>query len=912
MGLHWANLKEQDQSVFRATTAFLDGRLEERATVDWALRLKPSDTVKRMTLLNLIDSPYGRKLSEPWRSAWRLIEESWNNPTVENHASVGAYNIQHRLRAGDRSGLLVTEIVELVAPQLKVEPFSDFHLLYQKPPKRPKKVKDLFSIRLTSGRMVDPNVLELGDLTDESFLFSLALGLDAAVSNGIDIARRIGWSMEQPMWHLGQLHRVYYVPASERSDGEHEPDEFHQGIAPSVKLLHVVVSRLVDVDISAAIGFVQRWKLVESPVHMRLWAALSRDSRVTPADEVGTFLVSIDEKCFWDLHDYPEISELRARRFSELDSPVQQTLIDRIKRRPPRNQWPRKADADRVQSARLYWAVRELRRIEISGVDLQKRDKEWLYANLDEFPDLLQMERIDEGFLATTKARAVQPRPDGRYDLLVGEERLKALETGLHSARGGWDDDLTEGAADWIRQKGNQLHIIADLETMPDGGAAFPSVWERLCWVHSPLVGHDEDAAQHELSVEGARVLSLLDKLPQQTAQQAVDGISHWLSTWEKWFTALPEGLNVWRKIWPIAVKATDEKQPVEVEAEPNMVMQSSDDSESMAVDTLNTPTGKLVGVFLAACPSIQGGDLPFETNDTLRAMRDTIIATTGRSGLIVRLRMIESLPYFLSADPDWTREYLIAPLIADDVEAIALWRAIARQTHFVKVLEIIGGPMAERATDRRLDRETRRSLVFSLVIECLYAFLDQRNPAVPYTRIQQMIRSLDDEVRAYGAEAIQRFLRDVSAPNKDRLEAPSPETLFQSAVAPFLQQVWPQERSLATPGVSRALAKLPATARGAFADAVVAIKRFLVPFDCWSMLEYGLYGDEDGEAKLSIIDSQEKARAFIRLLDLTIGTAEASVIPNDLSDALDQVRKVSPDLTETQLFRRLAAAARR
>ena len=71
---------------------------------------------------------------------------------------------------------------------------------------------------------------------------------------------------------------------------------------------------------------------------------------------------------------------------------------------------------------------------------------------------------------------------------------------------------------------------------------------------------------------------------------------------------------------------------------------------------------------------------------------------------------------------------------------------------------------MADLTTDRRLGRETRRSFVFSLVVEGLHAFREHRDPAVPYARIQQMVRTLDDEVRAYGAEAVQRFIREVSA----------------------------------------------------------------------------------------------------------------------------------------------------
>jgi hypothetical protein len=170
MRLRWANLNDQDRAAYRVTMVFLKGRLEERATIDWALRLKPSDTIKRLGLLDLIDSPDGRKMGEPWRSAWRLIEESWNNPAIEDHSSAGAYHARHRLRAGERSGSLAAAIVELVAPRLKVEPFSDLHLHFREPPKRPKKVEDLFSTGLTSKEIVDPGVLELGGLTDDSFL----------------------------------------------------------------------------------------------------------------------------------------------------------------------------------------------------------------------------------------------------------------------------------------------------------------------------------------------------------------------------------------------------------------------------------------------------------------------------------------------------------------------------------------------------------------------------------------------------------------------------------------------------------------------------------------------------------------------------------------------------------------------
>ncbi|MBI5634785.1 MAG: hypothetical protein HZA15_15055 [Nitrospirae bacterium] len=899
----WATLDEYGFSGFRSIIAFLSGRLEERATIDWALRLKPNDTIKRLALLELIDGPEGRRINEPWKSAWRLIEESWGKPTIEDHASTTAVAVQHRLQDGERSGSIVELIVELIAPRLKVEPFSDLQRTYHKPPKRPKRVEDLFSISLTSGFIADPVKLGLGSITERSFLVSLSLAIDAAVVNGLEIARRFGWDEERRFWQLGQLHRVYYLPTSDH-DGEYEPDRFHRGIAPSVKLLHAVVSRLVDIDILSAVRFVHQWKLRESPVHIRLWATMASDSRVTPADEAGTFLLSLDDRRFWDLHEFPEIAELRAKRFSEFSSQVQSALISRIRKRPPKNQWPKKIHTDRLKSERLYWALRELRRIEIAGAHLSKRDKVWLDGNKANFPDLDQMARLDEGFWGYPKVPGFTQNPDRQYDLLAGEERLKALESSLSSARRSWEDESVQRAEDWIKQPENPLKIIADFESVPDGGADFVRVWERFGWAHSQNTVQDKDSIP--------RILALLENLPETTVRQAIDGLSHWLSIWKKQVANLSEGLSVWFKFWPIAVEFTNAEKAIEEEIKLSAVAQSSGDNHSMDYDTLNTPPGKLVGVFLSACPKLNETNRPFDINGTPRKMRDAIMAATGRSAMIARHRMIASLPYFLKADPEWSNEHLIKPLIADNSEARDLWRAIALRRHSSEVLRIIGDNMAACAIDRKIDRETRHSLVFTLVIECLYAFWEERDPAVSRLRIQQMIRLLDDEARAYGAEAVQRFVADLSAPHKGNKALFTPERLFRSAAAPFLKQVWPQERSLATPGVSQALVKLPAIVVEAFAEVVEAIERFLVPFQCWSMIEYGLYGEVDGRPKISIIDNGTKAAGLLKLFDLTIGTAEGSVIPLDLADALDQVQKVAPNLAEKQVFRRLATTARR
>lgn len=906
----WITLNEPDRTALRTTMAFLNGRLQERATIDWAIRLKSNDTIKRLAVVELLESAYGRTVCDPWKSAWRLIEESWDSPETDEHGARNLYNVQQRLRVGERSRSLILAIVELVSPRLKIEPFSDWNPILRNPQKRPKRVNDLFFTHLRSARIVDQGELKLENITDHSFLVSLADALDSCIIRGLDIAQHLGKKEKGGDLPLPRLYRVYYVPTADRSLGENEPDEFHRGIAPSVKLLHAVVARLVPLDTITAIRIVRRWQLNTSPVHLRLWSALSTDPRITPSSAIGSFLLSLDDRQFWYLNDYPEIAELRAVRFGELESEVQTALTSRIRKCPPRNQWPRTADADRVKLAQRYCAVRELRRIEIAGGHLPARDKDWLNLHIDEFPDLIKMARRDEGFLGSPSVSWVPPIPDKRYDSLNGEERLNALEVALSSQRTGWDDAPIRCAKDWIAQPQSSILLLSDFESILDGGATQAKVWNRFGWAHSPTTRHEDDAIQRDLPRECTRVLSLLTKLSGETIRQAIDGISNWLYVWEKQVIIIPEGLDVWLKLWPIAVEATNATQS-EKDEHVNAVMPSTD-GETTDLEPLNTPVGKLLHVFLSSCPTVSPGDQVFLDGTSRRVMRNAIEDTLGAAASIVKYRLIQEMPYFLAADKPWTLTNLISPLLADSAEARILWRAVARQHLSSEVMAILGKEMSKRAVDSRLGRDTQRSLVFRVTIEYLHALKDQRDPLIVPADIQQMIRSLDDEVRAYAAESVQRFISEVSRPHEGEPSPPSPEQLFRSVGAPFLDQVWPKERLLTTPGVSRALADLPSTARGAFAEAVATIEPFLVPFECWSMLDYGFFREGEDNPTLSIIDNHVKAVALLQLLNSTIGTSEGAIIPLDLSEALEQVRKVSRRSASTPIFRRLATAARR
>ncbi len=273
------NLGARNRDAVNCVTVFLWGRLEEKETIRWALKPTKYDGIYRSAVLELLNAN-GASLSEPWRTAWRMIEESWTQPKVD---LTDVHYVHDRLVGRERTGSLVSAIVALVAPGIELKPTIG--------PKHSRRqihsIHDLLTISLTSGDLVNPSELGLSSISngDREFVISLANALDASVMYGLDLGRRCGWNGDENLWRLGDLACVYYLDFEQNIDDE--PDAFHDGIAPSVKLLHEVVYGLSNIDITAAIRFVRRWKTTDSPIHLRLWAALSRDLSITPATEAS-------------------------------------------------------------------------------------------------------------------------------------------------------------------------------------------------------------------------------------------------------------------------------------------------------------------------------------------------------------------------------------------------------------------------------------------------------------------------------------------------------------------------------------------------------------------------------------------------------------------------------------------------
>ena len=400
------------------------------------------------------------------------------------------YDVRRRLQGGDRSGAVISALANLIAPRLEVESHNSPWWGDVPRPRRPKSVSEILRARLTSGDLVDLRVLRLNEIGEVEFLVALANQLEGAVNRGVDIARRIGWDGKGQFIHLGGLYWAAYAEDAEKTRNKHEPDKVCRGIAPAVKLLHAVVMRIHELELTSARAFLKRWLVSRSAVHVRLWAASALGGGEARSVDIGSFLTGLDDNCFWRVSDFPEVAAVRAVHFGKLEPDVQKKVVARLRKGPPRELLPAKVNKARVKEASLYWKLRELKRIEVAGGELPAELQGWLDSEIGHVPNLADMP-VEHGFPEGPKVRAVLPSPDARFDLLTGDARLRALEKAISSGPSGWLNSTSKGAEDWLMQADKLETVLGDLESSRDSGDRFPRRLEPVRLVAHAGSGRD-------------------------------------------------------------------------------------------------------------------------------------------------------------------------------------------------------------------------------------------------------------------------------------------------------------------------------------------------------------------------------------------------------------------------------------
>jgi hypothetical protein len=884
---------DREAHVSRLCQIVLTNCLNDRRMLRWAAQLAPTRISERRAVLEVLDLQYDAASSEPWITAWSLIAESYREPT-HNGRRHQDYRLGQRLKSGERSGSLIGDIAREIGPRLKVEWRADSGFHSVKVPVRPRKVNDILHLSLTSGTIDLGRTISLDDVTDVDFLVELAETLEAEVARGLKIGRRIGWHADRSLIWLGGLDHVSLDVAS--GDDE-EPDRFHRGIAPVVRLLVHTIGRLGKLKPATGTPFMQRWLTRQDPVHTKMWAAVGVIPALADPEQVKLFLLKLPPSYNWKSTHYPEVTLLRALRFRDMDLPSQKLIVDFLIKGPPPsifNVRHMRMDKQRFLNGLI---VRELTRLQAAGAELPPRALNWLRLREARYQEFVAT-TVSTDFPKDVHSGWLAPNPDTSLDSLDGERLAAAVDERLRIGDH-WTGPAS-GIWDWLDDGGNALRLAQSLLAAESSFGRLGMAWNALGLRFHP---RDRNAPDQTPSTQAIEVLHSISEMDDVVLQEATTGLSNWLERWSSTFNEEGALLRAILRLWEFGAAASNRSMDLT-----DYKDEEGAEAKRVAHDSLNSPIGNLVGAFLQACPNLLKVPLPFKLLTDLRTVRDLIETTPGYAGVVARYRCATGLPYFMHADGGWTEDALLSRL-EEGPESDVLWHAVAHSRLTRNVMVRLGRLMARRAVNGGLEMEVRRSLVERVCFDMLGGIYRAQTNFDLLPEAQQMLRAVPDELRAHAAHSVKRFMDDVV--NSGGVTPVSREEIFDRAVEPFLRDVWPQERAVVTPAVSEAFASVPAASCRRFDRAVAAIRRFLVPFESWSMYHWGLVSDTGSGIREGVVVGPAEAAAALDLLDLTIGKGADVRIPHGLDAALAVIAMENPALRRDTRFARLATLTR-
>jgi hypothetical protein len=876
---------------------FLHGRLAEKTILRWAAGLPAGAKTERNAVLEAIEWDLrGSSVSAPFCDAWHALAEAFGSHDEVRRGE--DYALGRRIAQGDRSGALIADIARFVAPRLNVGYREASPFYSGRPPKTAKQAGDLLTMSVTSRTLDIGKGLSLGDVNEVEFLLQLAEALEAEVVRALHIGTRAGWGTGRGMVWLGGLTRLRL----HRSTDPDGTDRFASGVAPSAHLLLHAVARLAVLSPADAAPFLSRWRSRPDPIHARMWAAAAVEPALASPAAVVSFLMDRPPEQRWFASRFPEIAELRAARFNTLAAADGAAVVSQLLGGPPFKLVRRGGTGEERRRLREGLAVSELTRIEAAGGVLPDAAHRWLRDRRAALSTFVS-NAVDAGFPTSPRAHWVPPTPDTDLDALEDGALLEAAEDRLGEGR--TYERRVDRVWDWLNVEGNSSRLAKALAHQDPDGQRFPATWMAALSRHRPPPVGASQKRVEEMVGEARDLLQHLPALSRRNAERVVSGAASWLVEWARRLApnaALTKAIALW---WPFAAAASERTGDATDYEE-----SATADLKRVEHDALNSPVGHLAGAFLAICPNLADEPRPF-ADAGLRAVATLVAGTDGRAGQIARFRCAMDLSYLMAADPDWTEATLLRRLEAGGAEADALWRAVALSEMSGDSLARLGPLMARRATIADgLDRDTRQGLVERACHAVLSDLWHGRDDTALRGEVQQMLRLCPDDLRSRAATILESFVNGVTS-GKASQAGPSTEEAFDRAVAPFLHSVWPKDQAAATPGVAEALAPLPAATGRRFAEAVAAVRRFLVPFEAWSLHSWRLAADDLRSVKHGVVVGADEARAALDLLDRTIGSDDGTRVPSDLGVALAHIVSQDGRLRRDPRFRRLAALSR-
>jgi len=270
----------------------------------------------------------------------------------------------------------------------------------------------------------------------------------------------------------------------------------------------------------------------------------------------------------------------------------------------------------------------------------------------------------------------------------------------------------------------------------------------------------------------------------------------------------------------------------------------------------------------------------------------DALVGLDGRVGIIARGALLQQMAFLHAIAPDWVAAHLLPGLLDATEAAVDLMSVVARSVapQYPVLFNMLKPAILRALEHERADDAVREQLSGALIGAAFSIIAGNEGFDLSGVECRQTLTRMPNTVLARMAWEIGHLLRE-------RDDDAGRAEYWDTSVAPFLRDFWPNDVAARTTEVSENLAHLPALAGDAFERAVTQILDLVRPIQRYE-LRNGLGLDD--ERDLISRYPRSALRLISALLDRTARP------PSDLADVAARLLEADPLIASEPAFWRL------
>lgn len=768
------------------------------------------------------------------RRGWRFLVASWAHRRVDPDR--GYYDLNQRVDREGWSETCVREYAALFRPRLKVDrKFGLSHPLSWTHTDRPNP--------LLSYDVEYPHPYELLTVPDEYLAYAVA-----RFRENLDLAR----SLEAEI--SGDEH--VYMQSTRPDDGGPPISYDAFAITGPIALFQQLMERLVTVSREAARAEIACWPTQDNYIfgRLRIWAA---SSAITTPSEAAEFLLGFPDEIFWGSEQQRDLLYAIRDRWADFSAEDRERIEVRLRTTtyPWTNTTPGgKPDAEaHYRLDRLHWLTSQgvafSFDVEAEMAALRLIDERWSERSGHEAADS-----------NAPVVRSVDIDADWR-----GLDHVPVREILERARQAGQSDffDFVEHRPFAGLAEEKPARALAALGDAARKGDVPVSFWSSFL---------NSDKRKSDRPRLAGAIAARLIKLQPEALNSIAYPVADWLlGLGERLYGDLKP---VFESLWGSLVAAL----PLREENRTRRV------DSSWANDALNAPAGKLASLLMKD-PATKGLDAGQGFPEAWTKKVEQLLALPGDMRRHALVMFGFQITWLFTIAPDWTEQHLL-PVVddeADDGDALwdgILWAARAPSRELFERLK--PGLLARAMSSSRRRAEANVIGGFLLVGWGGDASADPPEQLVSNAELREILVECDDDLRSQILWHLEHWSADL-------------EGRWRARLVPFLTDVWPNHRSVRTPGLSTRLVDLAMASDDLFPQVVDAILPRLVPVRGGMLRGFMLRSEaEDHPATIYPV----------AMLDLlwAILADDATVWPYKIEDILDVLSETAATRADPRL----------